>query len=83
MTIWIWILLIASVAFGVTYTALGLKANAHLIEKASSSDRSVGWLFWCSFSKDKYNVKGKGCAPEARCLHSCCSPSTPLGISSF
>ena len=59
MTIWTWILLIASVVFGVAYTTLGLRAGDHFNEKASSSDRSIGWLFWWSFSKDKYNDEGK------------------------
>ena len=68
MTIWIWILLIASVAFGVTYTVLGLKANDHLNEKAASSDRSVGWLFWWSFSKDKYDEEGKKLCAQGQTL---------------
>ncbi|MET3915655.1 hypothetical protein ABID97_002437 [Variovorax sp. OAS795] len=59
MTVWIFILLIASVAVGATYTVLGLKANDYLNEKASSLDRSIGWIFWWSFSKDKYNEEGK------------------------
>jgi len=68
MTIWIWILLIASAAFGVAYTMLGLKANDHLNEKASKSDRSVGWLFWWSFSKDKYNEEGKRLCAQGQML---------------
>ncbi len=59
---------VASVAFGVTYTALGLKANAHLNEKAPNSDRSVGWLFWWSFSKNKYNEEGKGLCAQGQML---------------
>jgi len=59
MSIWIWILLIASAVFGVTYVVLGLKASDHLNEKASASDRSIGWLFWWSFSKDKYDEEGR------------------------
>lgn len=68
MTIWTLILLIASVAFGVTYIVLGLKANDHLNEKASSSDRSVGWLFWWSFSKDKYDEEGKRLCAQGQML---------------
>ena len=68
MTIWIWILLSASVVFGVTYTVLGLKANDHLNEKASSSDRSIGWLFWWSFSKDKYDEEGKRLCAQGQML---------------
>lgn len=68
MTIWIWILLIASVAFGVTYTALGLKANAHLNEKpltpTARSDGSSGGRS----ARTSTTRKGKGCAPKGRCL---------------
>jgi endonuclease YncB( thermonuclease family) len=41
------------------YTMLGSKANDHLNEKTSNSNRSIGWLFWWSFSKDKYDEEGK------------------------
>jgi len=68
MTIWIWILLIASVIFGVTYTVFGLQANAHLNEKASDSDRSIGWLFWWSFAKDKYDEEGKKLCSQGQVL---------------
>ncbi|GAA4338885.1 hypothetical protein GCM10023165_17820 [Variovorax defluvii] len=68
MTIWIWILLIASLTFGVAYTVLGLKANDHLNEKASSSDRSIGWLFWWSFSKEKYDEEGKRLCTQGQML---------------
>lgn len=59
MTTWIWILLVASVVIGVTYTILGLQARDHLNDNASSSDRSVGWLFWWSFGKEKYDQEGQ------------------------
>jgi len=68
MTIWIWILLIASVAFGVAYTVLGLKATDHLKLKASNSDRSIGWFFWWSFSKDKYDEEGKRLCAQGQML---------------
>ena len=68
MTPWIWTLLIASVAFGMAYTVLGLKANDHLNEKAFTSDRSVGWLFWWSFSKDKYDDEGKRLCVQGQML---------------
>lgn len=68
MTIWIWILLIASVVFGVAYTTLGLKATDHLNEKSSSLDRSVGWLFWWSFDKDKYDEKGQRLCAQGQVL---------------
>lgn len=68
MTMWIWILLIASVALGVAYTMLGLKANEHLNEKASNSDRSIGWLFWWSFEKDKYDKDGQRLCSQGQML---------------
>lgn len=68
MTIWIWILLIASVAFGMAYTVLGLKANDHLNEKASNSDRSIGWLFWWAFNKDQYDEEGKKLCAQGQIL---------------
>jgi hypothetical protein len=68
MTIWIWILLTASVVLGGAYTVLGLRAGDHLNEKASNSDRSIGWLFWWSFSKDKYDDEGKKLCTQGQML---------------
>lgn len=59
MTNWIWLLIVASVAIGVTYTILGLQARDHLNKSARDTDRSVGWLFWWSFSKEKYDEEGQ------------------------
>ena len=53
-------LLLLSVVFGGTYTLLGLRALDHLTPEASKMDRQVGWLFWWSFDKDKYDGEGKG-----------------------
>ena len=68
MTIWMGILLIASMGFGMAYIVLGLKANSHLNEKASNSDRSIGWLFWWSFSKHKYDEEGKKLCAQGQIL---------------
>jgi hypothetical protein len=68
MTIWIPILLVASVVFGIAYTMLGLQANDHLNENTSKSDRSIGWLFWWSFSKDKYDEQGKKLCAKGQIL---------------
>jgi hypothetical protein len=53
------LLLLVSVVLGVAYMMLGLKARSHLNAEASSSDRSIGWLFWWSFSTGLYDQEGK------------------------
>ena len=53
------VLLLLSVGFGGSYTLLGLKAHGHLTAEASKMDRQIGWLFWWSFDKDKYDAEGK------------------------
>jgi hypothetical protein len=63
-----WIVLIASVVFGMTYTVMGWKARDHLTEKASDSDRTVGWLFWWSFAMDKYDEEGKKLCKQGQVL---------------
>jgi hypothetical protein len=52
-------LAVISLLIGLTYVTLGYKAREHLNEHASSSDRSIGWLFWWSFETKKYDDKGK------------------------
>jgi type IV secretory pathway TraG/TraD family ATPase VirD4 len=68
MNIWIWILLIASVILGVAYTVLGLQANDHLNENNSKTERSIGWLFWWSFSKEKYDEEGRKLCAQGQLL---------------
>jgi hypothetical protein len=53
------LLLVLSLVFGGAYTMLGLRARNHLNEKASNSDRSIGWLFWWSFAPELYDAEGK------------------------
>jgi hypothetical protein len=53
------VLLLLSLAIGGLYTALGLRARAHLTSEASRSDRSIGWLFWWSCASGLYDERGK------------------------
>jgi hypothetical protein len=53
------LLILLSLWCGVSYMLLGLKARDHLTAEASGSDRSIGWLFWWSLDKDKYDAEGK------------------------
>jgi hypothetical protein len=52
-------LLVASVVVGLGYTWLGYRARAHMASSGSSSDRTVGWLFWWSARADLYDEAGK------------------------
>ena len=58
-TLMFFALFVASVIFGVLYLALGFKARAHLKPEVSSTERSIGWLFWWSFNTDMYDQEGK------------------------
>jgi hypothetical protein len=52
-------LIVLSVVIGGAYTALGLRARAHLTPEASESDRSIGWLFWWSCAAGLYDAEGR------------------------
>ena len=46
----------------------GQQGQGHLNEKASNSHRSIGWLFWWSFSKDKYDEEGTRLCAQGQML---------------
>jgi nitrogen fixation-related uncharacterized protein len=66
---WTLLLVIAvSIVLGVWYMALGLKARQYLTEKASSSDRAIGWLFWWCFDTEQYNSEGQKICKQGQLL---------------
>ncbi|TFY99067.1 hypothetical protein [Ramlibacter humi] len=68
MSVPVSVLLIASLVLGVSYTALGWSARKHLREGTSEADRSIGWLFWWSFAKEKYDDEGKRVCDKGQLL---------------
>lgn len=68
MSIWVAVLLVASLTLGLSYMMLGFKARSHLNDDASESERSIGWLFWWSFAKDKYDDEGKRLCRQGQAL---------------
>jgi hypothetical protein len=61
-------LVLLAVVVGGSYTWLGLSARKHLAPRASECDRSIGWLFWWSFTPSLYDDEGKKLCRKANIL---------------